>query len=358
MKREKPSTAFDVLRFPWALQYAREGITMDESWKRWMAAMLLSLVLPRLMVTYGSRLQYSQPVQAETAGTTVATEEFVTVPPQTGAIHIPVLMPEGDVEQMTLEDYIRGVVLAEMPASFEDEALKAQAVAARTYALRRLTLGDRHTSGAICTESTCCQAWMSDTDYLTHRGTRKEWTKIYHAVAETAGQVLTYNGKLAETTYFSCSGGRTEDALAVWGEEIPYLQSVASPGEEQASVYRQQLFFAGAEFAAALGRSLSGSPTDWLGKVTQTPGGGVATMVIGGITYSGVELRKLLSLNSTSFTMTAEENGITVTVLGNGHRVGLSQYGADAMAATGCSFTDILAHYYQGTKIDKYSDLG
>ena len=105
------------------------------------------------------------------------------------------------------------------------------------------------------------------------------------------------------------------------------------------------------QFAAALGRELEGAPDRWLGKVSMTPGGGVASMVIGGITYSGVELRKLLSLNSTSFTMTADENGITVTVRGRGHRVGMSQYGADAMAVAGSTCQEILAHYYPGTEL-------
>ena len=259
---------------------------------------------------------------------------------------------------MELEDYVRGVVLAEMPAYFEAEALKAQAVAARTYALRRMKLEDRHPGGAVCTESTCCQAWMSDEDYLTHRGTQRERDKIAAAVEATASLVLTYGGELAESTYFSCSGGRTEDALAVWGQEIPYLQSVVSPGEEQAAGYEQQYHFTGPQFAAALGRELEGAPDRWLGKVSMTPGGGVASMVIGGITYSGVELRKLLSLNSTSFTMTADENGITVTVRGRGHRVGMSQYGADAMAAAGSRFHEILRHYYRGTEIDKWQEIG
>ena len=331
---------------------------MDGAWKRWMAAVILSVLLPRMIVNIGSRRQLHQPQGVETAGS--AATAPLSSPSQSPeeAIWIPVLMPDGTVEPMELERYVFGVVLAEMPASFETEALKAQAVAARTYALRRLTLGDRHSSGTVCTESTCCQAWMSDEDYLSQRGTRKDWSRIRLAVGQTAGQVLTYNGSLAETTYFSCSGGRTEDALAVWGEEIPYLQSVDSPGEEQASVYRQQVEFTAAEFAAALGRSLTGVPSDWLGPVTKTPGGGVATMVIAGITYSGTELRRLLSLHSTSFTMSAGDGRITVTTLGNGHRVGLSQYGADAMAVGGSSYADILAHYYRGTKIDKFSDLG
>lgn len=330
---------------------------MDREWVRVLAAAALGMLLPQMIVTLGANRQPEQPEEPEqTAQTTVCT----TVPEETvweyEEIFIPVLMEEGLVE-MELEEYVRGVVLAEMPAYFDEEALKAQAIAARTYALRRLTLADRHPAGAICSESTCCQAWMSDEDYLADRGTREDWAKIAAAVNQTRSMVLTYDGALAETTYFSCSGGRTEDALAVWGEEIPYLQSVDSPGEEQASGYEQQLYFTKNQFAAALGRTLAGSPDDWLGEVRHTPGGSVDTMVIAGITYSGVELRKLLELNSTLFTVSADDSGITVTTWGKGHRVGLSQYGADAMAVSGSTFEEILSHYYRGTRIDKFTDV-
>lgn len=330
---------------------------MDEEWKRWMAAIALSLVLPQTIVQLGSK-QPTQSVPAESSPGTAATDLIITTAPvQAKPVYILVLTPMGTVMQMELEEYVRGVVLAEMPAYFDEEALKAQAIAARTYALRRLTLADRHPAGAICSESTCCQAWMSDEDYLADRGTREDWAKIAAAVNQTCSMVLTYDGALAETTYFSCSGGRTEDALAVWGEEIPYLQSVDSPGEEQASGYEQQLYFTKNQFAAALGRTLAGSPDDWLGEVRHTPGGSVDTMVIAGITYSGVELRKLLELNSTLFTVSADDSGITVTTWGKGHRVGLSQYGADAMAVSGSTFEEILSHYYRGTRIDKFTDV-
>ena len=329
---------------------------MNEPVKRWMAAMALSMVLPRAIVSLGSRWQYISPQPQETISSSVATTNAPTESrPVTQTI--PVLMTDGTLRQMDLEDYIRGVVLAEMPASFEMDALKAQAVAARTYALRRQTLTDRHPQGAVCADHTCCQAWMSDEDYLKSRGTKLDLEKVRDAVNETAGQVLTYEGRLAETTYFSCSGGQTEDAAAVWGEEIPYLQSVVSPGEEGSAEYEQTLYFTSAEFADKLGRKLTGMPSQWLGEATETEGGGVATMVIGGVTYSGTELRRLLGLNSTIFTMEADEAGITVTTRGNGHRVGMSQYGADAMAVAGSSYTEILAYYYPGTVIDKLSDV-
>lgn len=346
-----PSTYFPGwVRYNWL-----GGMGMSEQWKRYLAALLLSVVLPRAMVHLGSSMQrpaaQGEPVPT-TRETAAATQ---SQPPK--PIQIPVMKAGSVVERMELEEYVRGVVLAEMPAYFEIEALKAQAIAARTYALRRVKLGDRHSDNAVCTESTCCQAWMSDEAYLSTYGTRRELEKIAAAVEATASLVLTFQGELAETTYFSCSGGQTEDALAVWGEEIPYLQSVVSPGEEKAGGFSQTRRFSPQAFSAALGRTFGGDPTTWLGAVTKTPGGGVETMVIGGVEYSGTQLRKLLSLNSTSFTMWVENGTIVVSVRGKGHRVGLSQYGADAMAATGCRYETILTYYYRGAEIDKLSDM-
>lgn len=322
---------------------------MYEPMKRWMAAITLSFLLPQAVVNLGSSLRTAP----EPEPTTSATEPTEVIQSD----QIPVLMQDGSVEIMDLEDYIRGVVLAEMPAYFEEEALKAQAIAARTYALRRATLEDRHPLGAVCADHTCCQAWISDEDYLDSRGGKTDLDKIRQAVEDTAGLVLTYWGKLAETTYFSCSGGRTEDALAVWGEDIHYLQSVESPGEEHAADYEEEIYFTTEALSSALGQELTGQPDQWLGMVTRTEGGGVATMVIGGVRYSGTELRRLLGLKSTYFTVTTDEGGITVTTRGNGHRVGMSQQGADAMAAKGRQFDEILAYYYPGTVIDKLSDM-
>lgn len=329
---------------------------MDKFWRQIVAAFLMGTLLPRLMLNVGSWMTPKEKLPAEPTPPQQQATSAPIDPEQPW--HLPVLVAQNKIAMMELETYVLGVVLAEMPASFELEALKAQAVVARTYALRRFTLGDRHPDMAVCTDSQCCQAYMTEEEYLQHRGTHTDVGKIYKAVQETKGQVLTYDGALAETTYFSCSGGRTEDAAAVWGTDIPYLQAVDSPGEEGAVAYWSSTYFSAAEFAEALGRELGGKPASWLGKRTFTDGAGVATMVIGGITYTGTQLRKLLGLNSTAFTMTADSDGITVEMLGRGHRVGMSQYGADAMAVSGSSYTEILAYYYQGTRIDKWENIG
>ncbi len=257
------------------------------------------------------------------------------------------------VESMDLEAYVLGVVLGEMPASFEPEALKAQAVAARTFALRDM----RHKNANVCTDSGCCQAYIAPKDY---GGSKTALEKIRKAVSDTAGQVIIYDGGIIEATYFSCSGGRTEDALAVWGQAVPYLQAVDSPGEEKAENFIKTVTMDTDSFSGAFG-GLTGSPESWVGAATHTEGGGVSSIQIGGKSYTGTEVRKILGLRSTAFMLTVIGKTVVITTRGSGHRVGMSQYGADAMAAGGSTYAEILAHYYPKTQIvgiDKLSDLG
>ncbi len=326
---------------------------MKKQWKELLVALLLGLLAPRLMLGIGSK-GAAQPTQQSTQPPTQAQTE--TAPPAQQLITV--LTADGSLLQMPLEEYVLGVVLAEMPAEFEKEALKAQAVVARTYALRRAILRDRHPDGAVCTSSACCQAHLTRQAYLDTYGDEADIDKISQAVVDTHGLVLHYQNELAEATYFSCSGGRTEDAAAVWGEDIPYLQAVDSPGEEHAENHTATLFFTADRFQQLLGRALQGSPENWLGQMQYTTGGGVSLAFIGGIGYGGTLLREKLGLNSTAFTLRAEDGGIAVTTRGKGHRVGMSQYGADAMALSGSSYSQILSHYYPGTRIDKMPPLG
>ena len=259
-----------------------------------------------------------------------------------------VLMPNGAVEQMALEDYITCVLLAEMPSDFEPEALKAQAVAARTYTLKRQQAGNKHDTAAVCTKASCCQAYCPEEDFLVSGESEEALKKMKEAVQATAGQVLTYDGALIEATYFSCSGGRTEAAVAVWGSDIAYLQAVDSPGEENATHYVDTVSFTLQEFADKLGVKLSGN---WLGKITYTDGGSVDTIMLGGQVFSGTQMRQKLGLRSTAFAISPVGNTVTITTKGFGHRVGMSQYGAEAMAVQGKSYKEILAHYYPGTTL-------
>ena len=255
-----------------------------------------------------------------------------------------------DRDDMALDAYLQRVLLGEMPVSFEPEALKAQAVAARTYTVKHR---EKH-NGKLCTDSTCCQAFCDDGVFAAFSEEDRE--RAAAAVRETDGLVLTYEGALIDATFFSCSGGRTEDALAVWGTDVPYLCSVASPGEEAAQYDRDSVTFSRETLEKALGISLGADRESWVGAATFTEGGGVEAMELGGQRFTGVYLRKALGLRSTAFTVTVEEGGLRFDTRGYGHRVGLSQYGANAMASDGADFQTILSHYYPGTILLNYGE--
>lgn len=323
---------------------------MNITTRKILSAFLLGLLVPWTWIKIGNLLYPEHTNIADTAPSTQTTDAVER------PVVISVWSDNAGVSVMELEEYLVGVILAEMPTSFEPEALKAQAVVARTYALKRAK-EMRHQQGAVCTDAACCQAYVSNDEYLNGLGYAEDIQIARSAVTATAGMVITYDGELAETTYFHSSGGMTENAVAVWGTEYPYLQSVESPGEEMMEHYQAEVYYDESTLEQLLGRQLSGTPKSWLGWTTYTTGGGVHTMQFAGQQYSGVELRAKLQLNSTSFNMTADDGGITIKTLGKGHRVGMSQCGAQAMALTGSSCREILAHYYPGTRIDKFVDV-
>ena len=268
------------------------------------------------------------------------------------------VLRDGTVEEAALDTYLTQVGLSEMPASFAPEALKAQAVAARTFACRQ-TAGGKHENADVCTQSACCQACRTVEDLCARYedGFEAAWDKASAAVRETEGEVLTYEGKLIDAVYFSCSGGSTEDAAAVWGADVPYLRAVKSPGEQDAAKYESRVCVTAETFAETL-RALdadavfSGDPSGWVQAVTRTAGGGVDTLTAGGRTFSGVQLRNAFGLNSTRFTILYEDGAFSFDVLGYGHRVGMSQYGADAIARLGFDYKTILRFYYRGASIE------
>lgn len=315
------------------------------------SALLMAVILPGWLLTpEGEEEQESIVLIIQQPEEKKAVKETMLVSIRRGAT----------VLELPLEEYLVGVVLSEMPASFELEALKAQAVAARTFTLRQMA-GGKHDDCDLCADSTCCQAWTSQEDMAAKLGDAWEqyWAKAETAVLATEGQVLSYDGQLIEAVYFSCSGGTTEDAVAVWGSEVPYLQSVTSKGEEQAAKYSSQVtvdldLFQDRILERAPDANLSGAPAGWFGETVLTEGGGVHTMEVGGVCFEGTALRTMFGLNSTKFTVAITQDGIEFDVLGYGHRVGMSQYGANAMAKAGSSYLEILTHYYTGTKVEVY----
>lgn len=328
---------------------------MKGVWRDIVTALVMGMLLPGTVLNFASALLNKEPREVTAEATAVeapadVTEE--TLPPSV-RLNMRLRKKSGEVVDGDLDTYLVGVVLAEMPASFEMEALKAQTVVARTYTRKAYVTDGKHGDGSVCTNPGCCQAYISEEAYLAKGGTQENVDKIRYAIAATSGYVLTYGETLIEAVYFSCSGGSTEDAVAVWGTDYPYLRAVDSPGEEGAAHFTDTFTFTPQEFQNALGVSLTGEPMSWFGSVTYTEGGGVDTMTIGGVDYPGTQLRSLLGLRSTAFTVDAGEDAVTITTHGYGHRVGMSQYGADAMAAAGSGFQEILEHYYPGAVLTK-----
>lgn len=319
---------------------------MRPLWKDIVTAFIMGMVLPALFLNFSIMLLDAQrpvvEIEASVPAQSAVKEESRLVKVRNDA---------GKVTRQKMDEYLVGVLLGEMPASFEVEALKAQSVVARTYAEKANSTGGKHGDGSVCTRASCCQGFVSKEAYLEQGGTEEGIKRVEEAVKAVSGLCLAYEGELIEATYFSCSGGYTEAAISVWGTDYPYLQAVSSPGEEDAAYYTDTRHFTAQAFQNALGETLDGSPAQWFGKVTYTDGGGVEVMNIGEKEYTGTQLRALLNLRSTAFTVSVDQQVITITTRGYGHRVGMSQYGADAMAAEGKTFRQILAHYYPGTEL-------
>ena len=286
--------------------------------------------------------------------------------PETAAVHhdrdVTLTIQDGDTtEQMTLERYLTGVVRGEMPASFEMEALRAQAAAERSYVYYQLAAGrkDAHPDADFCTDHTCCSAYLSET------AAREKWggdfapwnTRVEQAVSDTDGQVVLYNGRPILAVFHSSSAGRTAAAGDVWSGDLPYLVSVDSPeGEETVPNYYSTVTFTAAEakeklLAAHPELKLSGTPDRWFGAAAENGSGRVETVSVGGTDIEGTELRRIFGLRSACFTVAADGESVTFRVTGYGHGVGMSQYGANQLAREGKTWQEILEWYYTGATV-------
>jgi stage II sporulation protein D len=277
------------------------------------------------------------------------------------------VLTKSGVATMTMSRYLQGVVRAEMPASFEQEALCAQAVAARTYTLYKISSGGNHgTQADVCTDPTCCQAYLDQKSAASNWGARAQQyeAKIENAVAATDGQTILYNKTPILAVFHSSSAGRTKSAGEVWSNNLPYLQSVESPEKGDAIPnYYSRVEFSKAKFCEKF-RSVhpkadfSGSAKSWIQDLTVTEGTNVNTVVIGGIKVRGAEVRTIFSLRSASFETGVEDGKIVFYVTGYGHGVGMSQYGANEMAREGKTWREIIQHYYTGVSIAAWSRNG
>ena len=271
----------------------------------------------------------------------------------------------GEVEEVSLDTYLCNVVSAEMPADFEFEALKAQAIVARTYTIYKIQ-NKKHENADICDSSSCCQAWISKEDRLNKwdEGVRESnWQKIEQAVNETKGKVITYEGKIINSFFHSNSGGKTEIPVNVWGGTgYPYLQVVETAGEEGYSQYQSEAVFSQEELISKLKTKYDDITIDFnndegLKILDYTDSGRVKTIKFGNHEISGIEARSLFGLRSTNFEVTKENGNIKFLVKGYGHAVGMSQTGADSLAKEGKNCEDIIKHFYVGVEITDVNNL-
>lgn len=311
----------------------------------------LSLLIPWLTVTLApAGEEASPPVPSVPASDTVAPD---------GATPITALCADARIDT-TMADWLPGVVAAEMPASFAPEALRAQAVAARTYILQRVRGGGaNHPEAGICDRYTCCCAHKDDA------ALRAQWGKDYahnmarirQAVADTDGQYLVYDGQLIRAVFHAASAGATECSAALWGGDAPYLVSVSSPetAQDVPNYVSTAEIAADAVQDAVLDRYpdcvLGDDPSTWFGTPVLDDSGRVASIPVGSETLTGAQVRALFSLRSAAFSVAYGGGIFTFTVTGSGHGVGMSQYGANVMAVQGSGYADILAHYYPGTAL-------
>lgn len=288
-------------------------------------------------------------------------EEASEEEPQAGPTILRVLLPDGTVEEMELEEYLWGVLAAEMPVTFRGEALKAQAVAARTYTLYQISHTKKaHPEADVCTDYSCCQAWISREDRLDQwpEEERESYAgRISAALRLTEGQILTWEGEPILAVFHASSAGWTRSAQEVWGTEVPYLTAVESPeGEGDSPNYYSVVTLSQEEFAQKFQEAypqadLTGALETWFSSPETDESGAPTAFTVGGVRVTAQELRTLCGLRSATFQVECQEGAISFYVTGYGHGVGMSQYGANVLANQGLTWQEILAHYYPGTQL-------
>ena len=317
--------------------------------KRIFLLSVLLVILTVLIVWVISRTAGQQKEPAETAD---------------AAAEITVLQG-GQVRKTTLAAWLPGVVAAEMPAAFEPEALRAQAVAARTYVLDHAAhRPKRHPEADVCDDPGCCTAWCSEEELEQKWGAdaQANRARIEQAVASTDGEILTYTGEPIRAVFHASSAGQTESSAALWGER-PYLISVTSPetAEDVPNYVVTSELTADALRAAVTAAHpdcvFPDDPAQWLAPPEHDASGRVASQQVGSLTLTGAEMRSLLKLRSTAYTVQYADGVFRFTTTGSGHGVGMSQYGANVMAKSGSTYREILLHYYPNTELCKLNKV-
>ncbi|QGH36331.1 stage II sporulation protein D [Gracilibacillus salitolerans] len=313
----------------------------------------LMFVIPTLIVIPFTGDESTQAsIESETVSSNTTTETPISLE---SPFDVQVLRTEtNQVEEIPLEEYVTHVVASEMPADFEIEALKAQALAARTFIVRFLMQENKEelAGGADVYDTIEHQVYKNTDELRQVWGSDYHWKidKITEAVAATQGQIITYSNEPITASFFSTSNGYTENSEDYWEGELPYLRSVESPWDEEISPkFFDQKIFTVADLEDKLNIDLSNSVEDF--QLTRTESKRVETATIGGKTFSGRDIRDHLQLPSSDFTITSKDDHYVFTTKGYGHGVGMSQYGANGMAQDGKTYQEIIEHYYQGVQV-------
>lgn len=271
---------------------------------------------------------------------------------------------EDKVKKINLSEYLTGVVCAEMNAVFDEEALKAQAVAARTYTMYKISHpsdDDYHKNALICTDHTHCQAWeeINEKAEVWGDSAAANTEKIKNAVSSTANEIITYNGEVINALFHSTSSGMTESAEDIWGKAVPYLVSVKSDGEEKSPRFESREVFSKEDFLNRAKEHIEGADlsAELFSDIERSQAGGIKKLKVCGIEITGSQLRTIYNLRSTNAQISTDGNNVTFDVKGNGHGVGMSQYGANHLAQSGKSYKEILEHYYSGVQISKSNSI-
>ena len=330
------------------------------------AFILICFIVPAMLTkrTVSTGVQENNSSDAQDNQTIQKNEEVVYEYNKYGTINL-LHKKTGEVEQVNIDEYLCNVVSAEMPADYEIEALKAQAIVARTYTIYKI-LNKKHENADICDDSTCCQAWISKDDRLARWEESKResnWKKICNAVNGTKGKIVTYNNVPINAFFHSNSGGITEIPVNVWGGTgYPYLQSVETSGEDAYTQYSSEVVLKQEELLEKLKEKYSDISIDFSNEddikiLEYTEGNRIKTIKFGNHEVSGVEVRSLLGLRSANFEVIREGDSIKFSVKGYGHGVGMSQTGADSLAKQGKNADDIIKHFYKDIEIKDVNSL-
>jgi len=271
------------------------------------------------------------------------------------------IVDENRIEKMDTGQYLKEVVASEMPAEFSVEALKAQSVAARTYMQRKINSSEKdeeHKGADVCTDFHHCKAWMREEERkkLWEEDKREEyWNRISAAVDETKGEIMYYEGEPISAVFHSTSSGKTENAKDVWGKDVPYLQSVVSEGDEYSPRFKSEYSCDINEFRSKIAEAVPeyNTESEIFSDIKRSEAGGIISLKVYGVEIKGSEFRNIFNLRSSNVELEREGDIINMKISGNGHGVGMSQYGAEYLGKNGAGYKEILTKYYKGVEIRK-----